>query len=479
MIDFLHFTYPNFFTEPLTIAAFLFATSSISLAWMASEFFSMPTLKAFAKHELRELGITLVILLLAIGLTLNGSLFDLVGRGLAPSHPATSNPNEWLCPEWVLAHGPVTYDASSQTWQADNGNVAFGESTYFLGCYTGYGQWFSYLSGGAAGSRSKGVLAPKLVDSYVSLTGYEIASGFASTFGISITLVKGLYTGFPVDVEFTNLLMGVVMNPVNEANTMLTDILGSLISAAFAQKMLLTFIETSVPTVILPLGLVMRTFPFTRKTGSTIVAFAFAAYFIYPLSVLVNAKIYESLENPQCAAGLLPAGQACTQDADCCSGLCTGKCESPVGSVDKYKSTLAFCGSTDLRGNQAQIDAVIAAEQGKELAYAQGSNNPVASTPVKGSLTEAQLKNAADELNRRVPLEQARLLEGVNNTFLTPGKVWMLYRQFEWLVIDTAKQMVLIALFIVVEIVVTLTLYKDFSGMIGGEPRIMGISKLV
>ncbi|MCX8198185.1 MAG: hypothetical protein N3F07_03270 [Candidatus Micrarchaeota archaeon] len=454
MIDFISFAYPNFFSEPLLISAFLFTALSIALAWMAAEFFSMPSLKAYGKQELRELGVTAVIVLLAIVLVTPGSLFDKVGEGLAPHppHPA--------CPE-----------------TSPNANFAFKQAEYFLGCRMNAEEWTDYFSLGILGSRPKGILLPNLVDAYMNLMGYEIATGFISTFGFSANVPKPLNV-FPIDLVVENLLFGVVLNPINEANTMLTDIVGTLIASVFVQKMLLVFVQTSVPSVILPLGLVMRAFPFTRKTGSTIVAFSFAAYFIYPLSILVNAQIYNALANPQCPQGLLKDGEPCTQDAQCCSGLCTGKCESAIGNIHKYKSTLKFCGSTDWRSNQALVERSIEQEIERTKRYQEEKNRAIESSQ-PGSKAEARQKDALRERERLASLEQARLMEGVNNSFFSFSDVLNLYNQFEFLVMDIGKQMVLVSLFIVVEIVITLTLYKDFSGMIGGEPRIMGISKMV
>ncbi|MEM4634104.1 MAG: hypothetical protein QW275_03035, partial [Candidatus Anstonellaceae archaeon] len=176
MIDFISFAYPNFFSEPLLISAFLFATSSIALSWMASEFFSMPSLKAFAKQELRELGITLLVVLLAIGLVMPDSLFDIVGKGMVPNPPY---PN---CPE----ANPTA-------------NFAFNQAAYFLGCKVSFSEWTDYFTFGVFGSRPKGILMPDLMDAYRELMGYEIATGFLSTFTFGIPLTKGLIPAFPVD----------------------------------------------------------------------------------------------------------------------------------------------------------------------------------------------------------------------------------------------------------------------------------------
>ena len=51
--------------------------------------------------------------------------------------------------------------------------------------------------------------------------------------------------------------------------------------------------------------------------------------------------------------------------------------------------------------------------------------------------------------------------------------------QFQNSMLDVSKYIVLTGLFIVMEIVITMTLMKDFAIMIGGESRIIGLGKLV
>lgn len=58
------------------------------------------------------------------------------------------------------------------------------------------------------------------------------------------------------------------------------------------QDVILHFAKSDMLTVFLPLGILFRAFPLTRKIGGTIIALALALYFVFPLSLALNTYIY-------------------------------------------------------------------------------------------------------------------------------------------------------------------------------------------
>lgn len=62
-----------------------------------------------------------------------------------------------------------------------------------------------------------------------------------------------------------------------------------------AQKLFLQFFAFVVPTFMLPLALVLRTFPLTRKIGAALIAVAVGLYIIFPFSVILGGAIYNSV----------------------------------------------------------------------------------------------------------------------------------------------------------------------------------------
>ena len=60
----------------------------------------------------------------------------------------------------------------------------------------------------------------------------------------------------------------------------------------FAQKAMLLFAQNNMLSVFLPLGIIARGFPLTRKMGGTLIAMALALYFVYPLTLVLSGSIY-------------------------------------------------------------------------------------------------------------------------------------------------------------------------------------------
>jgi len=66
---------------------------------------------------------------------------------------------------------------------------------------------------------------------------------------------------------------------------------------SYAQYILLDFFQKTMFTFVLPIGIVMRAFPLTRKVGSSLIAIAIVGYIVYPLTVVLGKGIYlKSLE---------------------------------------------------------------------------------------------------------------------------------------------------------------------------------------
>jgi len=501
----------EFFAAPLVVAGFAFSIALVALSYMASEFLSMPSLKAFSKLELREIGVTAVIIAILVGLALPGGPYDQMAKSLAlPSPAQAADPHavpDKVCQEWLSRHEsmPGLNDSyNSGTGFYNSGNYAFSQAGYFIGCRTTFSQIVNLMSFGAVsavglGGEMNGVLMPELMGFYRQFMMYEMLTGLASTFSIGIELPEMMLAAFKIDVHVQGLLPFIFLGPINEAHTLLVDMIGMLVSATAGQNMLLTFIEINVPAIVLPLGIAMRAFPFARKTGSTIIAFCFCAYFIYPLSILVNERIYDSVSHTDCgSSGLLEDGKDCVTDAQCCSDNCIrssyesaigitvpvvgGKtCRPKLGDFTKFASTYAICRQTMEDMTQEDRDRVTEILQNdtiKDLKYQEevAKHNNLVSKSTKAA---ERIKEIEEEQKRLTELRKQREADGINSVFITPSAAMSLTKSFEMYVSEAGRLLVLHSIFIVVEILLTLTLMKDIALMIGGEPKLLGISKLV
>jgi len=482
-------------SQPLVIISFALSVAIIALSFMFSEFLSFPAIKAYGKSELRELGVTIIIFLIIIGLSATGGVYDMIAKDFSP--PVLAGGAHRVCDTWLAAH---PYDASSGYF-GNNGNYAFGTAGYFIGCRFGFGGVMNVMTAGASGyafgGKVDGVLMPELMGFYREFMTYEVMTGLASTFSLGLELPPLLKSEFPVDLHVTGIIPLIFLNPINEAHTLLVDVIGTLISATAAQNMLLEFVEVNVPLVVLPIGILLRAFPFSRKAGSTVIAFAFVAYFIYPLAILLNQKIYNEVTVTPCPqnSNLKPDGTSCSLDVECCSQNCvggavgslvstSGKCYPQLGDFRKFQSTFGYAQkSLDVSqidaAEQQYINASLAADQQKELDY----QAKVDSLGGPSSPSTKPTSRDRDELisiqNQKAKDMQDRMTGGDMSVFVSPTTAFSMMRMYELYISEAGRLLVLISLFIVTEILLVFTLLKDISILIGGEPKLMGMGKLV
>jgi len=457
--------------------AFAFAISIISLSFMAGELMSMPSLKGFAKAELYELGVSVVILVILALLITPGGAFDLVGRGFMAVN-GTQAPA--LCDEWKAVHGQngapavAEQDALTGTWYVKDANIVFGQANYFLGCKPDINVDWNPFDGIPQQSFS-GVMTSRLGKGYFSLMLTQMFTGLLAGFYTSIEI-----SAFKVLAVSVGITPWVALGPLNQAHTTIVDLLGTTFAAFTAQNMLLKFIEKAAIPVFLGFGMVLRAFPFSRKTGSTIIAVVVAAYFIYPISILINQQIWMLIAAPEnnCPAGYdcRPAGQPCMKDEQCASFSCRQDvCAVPLTEFSEYRSIYSICeGNPD----EAQINATlekIAKEQDNRILELYFTGNP---TTVNATRAAGRLNDGLGAIAKR----HGDSFMGFTTSLLNPlpgPTAQTVFSEIEMLVMDASQYVLLALLFVVISIVLSLTMLKDIAILIGGEPRIFGLSKLV
>jgi len=110
----------------------------------------------------------------------------------------------------------------------------------------------------------------------------NIAAGFSYSVSISAIYAGGNYGSAPR--SGLGGLAGAVGNAV--------DSVALTVLFISAQKVFLVFF-VSVSTIIMPLGVVLRTFPLTRKLGALLLAAGVGTAIIYPAAIAVAGEIYE------------------------------------------------------------------------------------------------------------------------------------------------------------------------------------------
>jgi len=113
-------------------------------------------------------------------------------------------------------------------------------------------------------------------------TTYENSKSIFTIINIGIQIK--VMTPWKMDVSLPNPMALVPSLQESAANyEYLANELTWLIIFLYAQIAVLKFFETSMFTVFLPIGLILRSFPPTRGAGAVLVAVAIGFYFVYPL----------------------------------------------------------------------------------------------------------------------------------------------------------------------------------------------------
>ncbi len=272
---------------PIAVYSLILSVFVVALAYMIAEILQSPQLNAWAKSELFEFIVSALII---------ANLFFLLTFMNAFVYEVTGGYNHFDMGKMYI---DKLVNAPSVT------NYASGAS--FMGDIT---------------------------KSYVLFIGLDAFVGFAGSF----------FTQFAIsEYGIINTKIGFApysgLSQLSPTLFTLTDMVGVVLMTMIAQKALLTFFEESMFSVFLPLGVVLRTFPISRKLGSTIIAIAITCYVVYPLTLLMNMGIYDSVPkedtfpimeefqiehaarvaaNPAC----VPLGGVCVVDSDCCGVPC-------------------------------------------------------------------------------------------------------------------------------------------------------------
>ncbi len=169
----------------------------------------------------------------------------------------------------------------------------------FLGLF----EMFSIISGALTGTGADSPLEAahhgvilfktKINSIYMNLYFYEIIFGFLSTFGFQIplsALCPATLCNFIISMPSLSFVPLSGLAPLSNAHTVIVEAVGTALLMVIARQVLLEFIINYMYLFFI-LGIVMRSFIFTRRTGSSLLAFAAVAYFVYPITVMTSNYI--------------------------------------------------------------------------------------------------------------------------------------------------------------------------------------------
>lgn len=148
-------------------------------------------------------------------------------------------------------------------------------------------------------------IRPDIANNHEHPTAFSIAEWYL---GVSEKLLLGEYLfftrlnmGFGQWASMTLSLMpsrvgfrfqpAVVLRPIMDANGMLLNALGIGLAGLYGQEALIGFIKEKMLALFLPIGIVLRSFPFTRSKGSAMIAIALGFYLVFPLTYYLSVQV--------------------------------------------------------------------------------------------------------------------------------------------------------------------------------------------
>lgn len=293
------------------------------------------------------------------------------------------------------------------------------------------------------------VVFHQLRSAYLSFLSIEFFVGFFSSVGFSIPLGTPLmavkWLGFS-PLSGLAMLSNVVVNVVES--------LGMLIGLVVGREQLLGLFRDLVPRFLLPLGLLMRGLPFTRITGSSIIAISFAVFFIFPLSIILSHYMMFEVQPVHTYIPVVPTP--------------TGLCTLPE-NAQGYEDAAAYLEEKNK-------------ETGQYLAYSPESH--VSYDSLYYQFTR-YISSAAEGLGAATS-NVFGFTSGWYNSFwnlLALAKPTTFAYFFYYLVLNqlqvSARLGVMVAVTFVLEIIITITGYRAIAAAIGGELEILGLTKVV
>ncbi|HVA82636.1 MAG TPA: hypothetical protein VNF06_00535 [Candidatus Aquilonibacter sp.] len=138
----------------------------------------------------------------------------------------------------------------------------------------------------------------------MGLSGYSIhGSSYSSLFviisGLLLSLISlgtllGVIAGLKINLLLISISFSTILSPILGQIQYLTGILTTLALGISVQAAILSFVAVTAIAVILPLGLILRSFYPSRKLGGFLIAVAIGAYVVLPLSYVLNATMINS-----------------------------------------------------------------------------------------------------------------------------------------------------------------------------------------
>jgi hypothetical protein len=303
----------------------------------------------------------------------------------------------------------------------------------------------------------------KLKAQYIDLYLFEALIGFLSTIsfplGTPIPAVNAVTFTF---APFTGLVL------LSNIHTQIVEMISYLITAIWAKEFIVIFSRDVVPLLLLPLGIVMRAMPFTRTTGSSLIALSFALYFVLPFAILLsNHLIFDVFKPADFSYTPSKASFFSTSksDAEWFSQLKAGRDESNrIAEQFNGEGSLQVASKAGDCGHNAITRLLCSPVNVVKGIW--GAVSGFVSTLF--SMWKFMLGMTGDFF-----------FTFFNNPALPASTSAGLYFFIIREILVLSPFVILVTVATVFEIIFTVTLYRDIALLIGGEAELIGLTKVI
>ncbi|MEW6034968.1 MAG: hypothetical protein AB1529_00005 [Candidatus Micrarchaeota archaeon] len=314
---------------------------------------------------------------------------------------------------------------------------------------------------------SLGLIEEKLKDQYKDLYMFEMLIGFLST--ISFPL------GSPVpavNVISFSLAPFTGLSLLSQAHTVIVESIGYLITVLWAKQFILIFARDAVPILLFPLGLVLRVIPFFRRTGSSVIAVAFAMYFIMPFAIILSNYLIFDVFRPADFAYTPSAASyfGTERSRDQVHGQINEgrEGEAAHNMLDQFFSPSVVGEASDDASDECSGNAIV-----RMLCSVK---NVVSSafTVISGFV-----RTVWNIWRFMVGMTGDFFWTAFNNPLMPASASAGLFHFIIQEVALISPFIILVMLTTVLEIIITVTGYRSIALLIGGEAEIVGLTKVV
>ncbi|MCP4646946.1 MAG: hypothetical protein GY852_04315 [bacterium] len=286
-----------------------------------------------------------------------------------------------------------------------------------------------------------------VLSAYLGFLSMEVFIGILSSIGFSLPLSSPVFA-----VKWLSFSPYGGMSMLSNSVVGIIESIGMLAGLVVARQQLLEFLYDITPAFLLPLGLFLRSFPFTRTTGSSLIAISFAGFFIFPASIIFSHYL---MYGPQAHPTFIPVAPTPT-------GLC-----APPTAADTDES-LQWLEESNLE---------IRNEVANDL-----------SAPLPYDTLWYQISGLVGSSSRSLTTSVGDLWSFVGGkisifTLMDIIKPTTFAYFFYFLILENlqgfAQIAVMTAVTFVIEIIITITGYRAIAAALGGELEILGLTKVV